>query len=246
MYPKESGMLNQERQQKILEQVRKAGAVRVSQLSEGLSVSEATIRRDLDMLHESGFLQRTHGGAVVANLASPEPPVIQRMTENILAKERIGKAAAKLVRDGETIFIGSGTTAREVARNLSDRRNLTVITNSLLVMNTLSQTENNAVIALGGLLRRKELSFIGYLTEQMLRELHPQKVFMGIYAVSLRFGLSNDDLSEVATDRVIIASASEVILLADHTKFDNIGGIDGCDRRLHANRIYCRIKGSGN
>lgn len=215
-------MLNQERQQRILELARKERVVRVSQLSEALNVSEATIRRDLDLLDETGFLQRTHGGAVVANQASPEPPVIQRMHENTQAKERIGRAAAQLIRDGETIFIGAGTTAHEVARNLSDRVNLTVISNSLLVINTLAQVENISVISLGGSLRPSELSFVGYLTEQVLGELHPQKVFMGIRAASLRFGLSNDILPEVATDRVIIKSGSEIILLADHTKFDKV------------------------
>jgi DeoR/GlpR family transcriptional regulator of sugar metabolism len=217
-----SASSTQERQQKILESLRKDGAVRVSRLSEVFNVSEATIRRDLDLLHETGFLQRTHGGAVVANPALPEPPVIQRLSENTQAKERIGRAAANLIRDGETIFIGTGTTAHEVARNLCDRRNLTVITNSLLVINTLAQAENSSVIALGGLLRSSELSFIGYLTEQALRELHPQKVFIGIHAVSLRFGLSNDILPEVATDRVIIESAPEIVLVADNTKFDKV------------------------
>lgn len=158
----------------------------------------------------------------MANLASAEPPIIQRLNENTQAKERIGRAAAKLVRDGKTIFIGIGTTAYEVARNLYDRHNLTVITNSLLVINTLSQAENSSVIAFGGLLRRSEMSFIGYLTKQVLRELHPQKVFIGIHAVSLRFGLSNDILPEVATDRVIIESVPEIVLVADHTKFDKV------------------------
>ena len=103
-------MLNQERQQKILELVRQEKVVRVNRLAESLSVSEATIRRDLNYLNETGLLQRTHGGALIATTTPPEAPVIHRMNDNAQAKKRIGKAAADLVQDGETIFIGSGTT----------------------------------------------------------------------------------------------------------------------------------------
>ncbi len=220
LMPRADCMLNQERQQKILEFIRADGTVRVSKLSDILRVSEGTIRRDLDILDTAGLIQRIHGGAIIGTPTLPEAPVISRMNENAQAKRRIGKAAADLIQEGETIFISTGTTANEVARNLCNRSNITVITNSLLVLNTLSQAENISTIGLGGLLRRSELSLIGYLTEQGLKELHPQRVFMGIRAVSLRLGLSNEMMTEVATDRVIISSAPQIVLLADHTKFD--------------------------
>jgi DeoR/GlpR family transcriptional regulator of sugar metabolism len=215
-------VFNHERQQKILELLQANARVRVSELSDSLGVSEATVRRDLEKLQEQGRIQRTHGGAILAERAAPEPPVLQRTAENTDEKRRIGQAAAALIRDGETVFIGSGTTTLEVARSLVGRRNLTVITNALTVVNTLAHQDGMTVIATGGVLRPSELSFIGHLTEQALKELRPQKVIMGIRAISLSDGLTNDYLPEVSTDRVIIRSAPEVILVADHTKFGKV------------------------
>ena len=211
-----------ERQKKILDLLEQRENARVSELSELLGVSVATVRRDLNKLREMGEIERFHGGAVISLPSAPEPPVIQRSGENIAEKERIGKAAAALVQDGDVIFIGSGTTALEVARNLVGSKNLTVITNALTVVNMLSNEESITLVTTGGIFRRSELSFIGHLAEHALSELRPQKVIMGIRAISLQDGLTNDYLPEVNTDRAIIHAASEVIVVADHTKFGKV------------------------
>jgi DeoR/GlpR family transcriptional regulator of sugar metabolism len=215
-------MFTYERQHKILQILEKNPSVRISGLSESLGVSEATVRRDLDRLCETGAIKRIHGGAVRMERTPPEAPVILRTTVNIEEKRRIGGLAAGLVNAGDTVFIGSGTTALEVARCLAGRQDLTVITNAQTVINLLSQEEGITLIGTGGFLRSSELSFIGYLAEQALRELRPQKVIMGIRAVSLDQGLTNDYIPEVSTDRVIIQSAPEVVLVADHTKFGKV------------------------
>jgi len=215
-------MFTYERHHRILQILEKNPSVRVSDLSSSLGVSEATARRDLDRMHETGQIRRIHGGAVLAVKSTPEAPVLQRSTDCSEEKRRIGKLASTLVADGDTIFIGSGSTTQEVARNLVGRQNLTVITNALTVVNTLSQEDGISLVVTGGLLRSSELSFIGHLTEQALRELRPQKVIMGIRAISLDEGLTNDYLPEVSTDRVIIQSAPEVILVADHSKFGQV------------------------
>lgn len=211
-----------ERQKKILGLLEQRENARVSELSELLGVSVATIRRDLNKLREMGEIKRFHGGAVISLPSAPEPPVIQRSGENIAEKERIGKVAAALVHDGDVIFIGSGTTALEVARNLVGSKNLTVITNALTVVNMLSNDESITLVTTGGIFRRSELSFIGHLAEHALSELRPQKVIMGIRAISLQDGLTNDYLPEVNTDRAIIHAASEVIVVADHSKFGKV------------------------
>jgi DeoR/GlpR family transcriptional regulator of sugar metabolism len=211
-----------ERQKKILGLLEQRENARVSELSELLGVSVATIRRDLNKLREMGEIKRFHGGAVISLPSAPEPPVIQRSGENIAEKERIGKVAATLVQDGDVIFIGSGTTALEVARNLVGSKNLTVITNALTVINMLSNVESITLVTTGGIFRRSELSFIGHLAEHALSELRPQKVIMGIRAISLQDGLTNDYLPEVNTDRAIIHAASEVIVVADHSKFGKV------------------------
>lgn len=215
-------MLDQERDNEIIKLLRLNGNVRVSELSKLLEVSEATIRRDLDNLHEKGQILRVHGGAVKNEISEPELPVILRKAEMADEKKRIGKAMANLINENETVFLGSGTTAEAVALNLVGRQNITVIANSLTVINILIQENGISLIATGGLFRKSELSFIGYITEQTLRELRPQKVIMGIRAISLTAGLTNDYLPEVSTDRVIIQSAPEVYLVADHTKFEKV------------------------
>lgn len=214
--------LNNKRWRKIIEILEQNSDVRVSELSEMLDVSEATIRRDLDKLSERELVERVHGGAILAKPASPQPPVLQRTGENVVEKQRIGLASAALIEEGETVFIGSGTTTMEVAQYLKGRQNLTVITNALTVLNIMAEEKDITVISTGGLLRLSELSFIGHITEQALEELRPQKVIMGMRAISVIEGLTNEYLPEVATDRVIIKSAPEVIIVADHTKFRKV------------------------
>lgn len=218
-------MFNHERERKIIELLKTNSSARVSDLSEIFGVSETTIRRDLERLQEIGTIKRVHGGAVFSEKAAPEPPVILRRAEQSQEKEHIGKAAAGLVKNGETIFIGSGTTTEALVVNLKGRTDLTVITNSMIVVNILAQEEGITVISTGGLFRSSEYSFIGYLTEQALEELRPSKVFMGIRAISLSRGLTNDYMPEVSTDRVIINAAPEIILMADHAKFGKVSTV---------------------
>jgi DeoR/GlpR family transcriptional regulator of sugar metabolism len=215
-------MLMVERQNRILRILQDNPSVRVVDLSEVLGVSEATVRRDLDRMSQEGRIKRIHGGAVPAASAAAEAPVVLRSAENQEEKSRIGKSAANLIKEGDTVFIGSGSTALQVARYLAGRQNVTVITNALTVVTLLSQEEGIHLIVTGGFVRRSELSFIGHLTELALHELHPQKVIMGMRAVSIQEGLTNDYLPEVSTDRVIVHAAPQVILVADHTKFGHV------------------------
>lgn len=218
-------MLSAERQREILRLIRERRRATVAELSERFGVSPATVRRDLDVLEGEGVIRRSHGGAVVAERAAPEPPIIQRMMENEEEKRRIGQAAAKLIQDGETIFLGSGTTTFEVARHLVGKKNLTVITNALNIVNLLAEQPDITVVVTGGLLRHSELSMIGHITEQTLKELRANKVIMGMRAISVQEGLTSDYLPETMTDRAIIQSASEVILVADHSKFGKVSTV---------------------
>ncbi len=210
-----------ERQNQILQILARNQRISVAEVCELFDVSEATARRDLEALAEQGRLQRVHGGAIALSEAPPEAPILQREREQAAEKIRIGLAAAALVQDGETVFLGSGSTVLEAARALRTR-SLTVITNSLPVINVLAGLENIQVICLGGMLRDSELSFIGHITEQALAEVRADKVLLGIRAVSLEHGLTNDYLPETMTDRAILQAGREVILLADHTKFGRV------------------------
>jgi DeoR/GlpR family transcriptional regulator of sugar metabolism len=208
-----------ERQQQIVRLLNRQQRISVTEICEQFSISEATARRDLEALAEQGKLQRVHGGAILVEQVPPELPILQRESEQAGEKQRIGQAAAALVRDGETVFLSSGTTVLEAARALRGRHNLTVITNSLAVVNALAGAEGVTVICLGGMLRNSELSFIGHITEQALAELRADKVLIGTRAISLEHGLTHDYLPETVTDRAILKAAREIIVLADHTKF---------------------------
>jgi DeoR family transcriptional regulator of aga operon len=212
-------MSKAERKEKIRQFIYQAGRATVAELCALFEVSEATVRRDLEELDAEGIVNRVHGGAVRPDTLSPEPPVFERTHEQTEAKTCIGQAAAALIADGETVFLGSGSTVLAVARRLKQRRNLTVISNSLPAINLLADAPDVTVIALGGLLRSSELSLIGHIAEQSLAELRADKVVMGIRAVHLERGLTNDYLPETMTDRAIVRLSAQVILVADHTKF---------------------------
>ena len=214
-----------ERQKQILSLLARQRRLSVMEIVKQFSISEATARRDLESLTAQGKAQRVHGGVIAVEQAPPELPILERENEQREEKIRIGRAAASLVADHESLFLGSGTTVLEVARNLRGRKNLTVITNSLSVLNLLADVPELTVISLGGMLRDSEFSFIGHITEQALIEVHADKVFMGTRGVSLEHGLTNDYLQETLTDRAILKIGREVIIVADHTKVNRVSTV---------------------
>ena len=214
----ELALSNIERQQTILRHLDTYRRISVPDICAEFGVSETTARRDLEALADQGLLQRIHGGAILVRRAGTRVPILQRSQEQSAEKQRIGRAAAALVQDGETVFLGSGTTVLEVARNLRGRRNLTVLTNSLPVLTTLAGLEGITLVGLGGMLRDSELSLIGHITEQALAEVRADRVIMGIRALSLEQGLTNDFLPETLTDRAIQRIGGQVIVVADRTK----------------------------
>jgi DeoR/GlpR family transcriptional regulator of sugar metabolism len=214
-----------ERQKQILSLLSQHGRLSVAEIVSQFSISEATARRDLETLASQGKAQRVHGGVMALEQAPPELSILERESEQADEKTRIGRAAASLVGNHETVFLGSGTTVLEIARNLRDHKNLTVITNSLPVLNNLAGKQEITVVSLGGMLRESELSFIGHITEQALSEVRVDKVFMGTRGVSLENGLTNDYLQETLTDRAILRIGREVIIVADHTKVNRVATV---------------------
>jgi len=215
-------MIKEERLQRILQIIQKDGHATAGNLARDFYVSEITIRRDLGELAERGFIHRAHGGAVINTPHSQEPPIIQRQSREKDCKEAIAREAAALIQDGESIYIGSGSTTAYVAHYLSNIKQLTVVTNALNISTDLAIEPNITVVVLGGMMRKEELSLIGHIAEQSLREVTFDKVIIGIPAVDIKAGLTNDYLPEVVTDRMILNRAREVILVADHTKVGKV------------------------
>ncbi|EKD87641.1 MAG: DeoR family transcriptional regulator [uncultured bacterium] len=215
-------LYNVERQERILQLLNEKKRISVDEICELFSISKATARRDLEVLTEQKSVSRVHGGAVSLKTAPPESPFLQRETAQAEEKKSIGKACAQLVQNGETVFLGSGTTVLEVAKELKDRKGLTIVTNSLPVLNLLSGIPNISVIGLGGLFRESELSFIGQITERALDEIRVDKVIIGIHAIHLELGLTNDYLPEAMTDKAIMKAGNQVIVVTDHTKINTV------------------------
>jgi DeoR/GlpR family transcriptional regulator of sugar metabolism len=210
------------RQTHILKVVEERGQVTVREISELFDISDATVRRDLFEMDRQGKLRRMHGGAVTAVQALREPPVTLRCSEQSAEKQQIGRAAAQLLRPGETVFLGSGTTVTEMARRIPDSIKLTVISNSFPVLTELNTSPNIELIAIGGMLRKSEQSMVGHVAEQNLREFRADRVFMGIRSISPVHGFTNDDFPDTTFDRALFNITSQVIVLADHSKFGRI------------------------
>jgi DeoR/GlpR family transcriptional regulator of sugar metabolism len=213
-----------ERLNQIIELLSQQGKLTVSEIVEHFSVSEATARRDLNSLASEGLIKRFYGGAILNQKAAPEEPILRRTHDQEEEKERIGKMAAAQIQNEETIFLGSGTTVLQVAKNLADLT-LTVITNSLPIINLMADWPNITLIALGGQFRASERSFIGHITEKSLQDLRADKVIIGIRAVSMEHGLTNDYLAETLTDRNILQMGQKVMVVADHTKFGRVSTV---------------------
>jgi DeoR/GlpR family transcriptional regulator of sugar metabolism len=220
-------MLKKERQRKILEIVERSGHVEVEQLASTLAVSVMTIRRDLTELDELGFIERVHGGALLPRQTTvrEELPVIERSKEKPEIKERIGRAVAALVQDGEKIFLGSGSTTAAVATALLHHRNLTVVTNALNIANILMTAPQIKLAIIGGFLRRSELSLIGYFAENSLHGLQVDKLVIGIRGIDPVKGLTSDNMEELITDQAIMSTSKTIIVVTDHSKFGHVAAI---------------------
>ncbi len=214
-------MLKEVRHSRIRDLLDERGELRISEINKALDVSEATVRRDLDELAAQGRIRRTHGGALRAEV-DYEPPHHLREETNSGEKDLIAGAAATLVKDNETIFLGTGTTVANMVPHLKDLRGLRVITNSLPVIVQLANRDDVELIVIGGLFRHSEGSIVSPLADEAIRQLRADQVFMGIRAINTEQGLTNSSIDEATTDRTILRVAEHRVILADHSKFGQV------------------------
>ncbi|MFA9398305.1 MAG: DeoR/GlpR family DNA-binding transcription regulator [Clostridiaceae bacterium] len=214
-------MFSQERKQSILNKLELEGTVLVSKLSKEFEVSEVTIRRDIKELEEKSLLTRTFGGAVPIEFKKFEPSFNEKKDKYLDEKIKIGKVAASLIKDDDTILLDSGTTTLEIARNLT-AKNLTVITNSLDISLLLSNKNNINLIIIGGSYRLPTRSIVGALTLDIINKFIVDKAFIGVNCVSIKNGLTTPDINEALTKKAMINIANNVIIVADHSKFNKI------------------------
>ena len=218
-------MLAHQRQQKILDQVTAEGAVKVADLGAALSVSDMTIRRDVNELVARGLVERVHGGVTLPRSASVFEPGFSAKSElDRDAKAAIARAAARFVRPGTSIGISGGTTTHALAQELLDVPDITVVTNSLPVaevFHTGGRTDQTVLLTGGQ--RTPSYALVGPLTVSALQSIHLDMLFLGTHGVDIESGLTCPNLMEAQTNQALVASSRRVIVLADHTKWGTLG-----------------------
>lgn len=216
-----------QRRAAILDEVARNQMVSVVDLSERFQVSEVSIRRDLDRLTQHGLLKRVHGGAVAIPDTALSQSYNAKIQQNIEEKESIGRAAAKLIKGGDQLIFDASTTGLQVARNISgdllSSGNLTIITASLPIVLELGHWKGLHVILLGGIYLPEFRSFVGPQTLSNLEGLYPDKAFIGTDGITLSRGATGSNILESEVDRAMARAASEVILVADSSKINQVG-----------------------
>jgi DeoR/GlpR family transcriptional regulator of sugar metabolism len=209
-----------ERRQQILKLLGKDERVSVAELATRFGVSLSSIRRDLNYLHGSGWVQRTYGGALGQVRSSYETPFSERSVSHREEKNRIGKAAAQLIEPGETVCIDGGTTTECMIAYLAEKSPLTVATFGLNIATRLVCCEDIIAIILGGILHRPSLTLGGVLTldDAQSYNLRFDKAFIAASGVSAEGGITNASLEEIPMKRRTMAAAKQTILLADSSK----------------------------
>jgi DeoR family transcriptional regulator, aga operon transcriptional repressor len=208
-----------ERRALILEKLGADGQVDVNALSSELKVSEVTIRNDLSRLEEKNMLIRARGGAIKLERVGLDSNLSDKSKLHYEEKKQIGRAAAQLVEEGDTIILDSGTTTLEIARNLHKLSDLTVITNALNVASQLAEHPATNVIIPGGFLRKNALSLVGTTAEESFRNFFCDKLFLAVDGFSTTHGLSTPNVEEAHLNRIMMAVSRQVIVVADSSKF---------------------------
>jgi DeoR/GlpR family transcriptional regulator of sugar metabolism len=225
-------LLAEQRRALILDEVRRRGGVRVNELTRKLSVSDMTVRRDLDALARQGVIEKVHGGAVpVVEASTHEPGFEAKSTLELTAKEDIARAAATMAVPGSAIALSGGTTTYALAQHLLDVTELTVVTNSVRVAEVFHAAQRltggpragAATVVLTGGVRTPSDSLVGPVADQAIGSLHFDVLFLGVHGISVEAGLSTPNLAEAETNRRFVQSARRVVVVADHTKWGTVG-----------------------
>jgi DeoR/GlpR family transcriptional regulator of sugar metabolism len=218
-------VLARQRQAVILEDVRRTGGVRVSELVDRLGVSDMTIRRDLEVLARRGLIEKVYGGATaLVGRSTDEPGFEAKSVRQLPQKEAIAAVAAGLIRPGTAIGLSAGTTTWMLARVLDDVPDLTVVTNSIKVADMLQRGERaDRTVVLTGGVRTPSEALVGPVAVQALRTLHLDMVFLGVHGIAPGPGFTTPNLNESETNRALVEAGGRLVVLADHTKWGTVG-----------------------
>ena len=213
-------MTTYERRQSLIDMLHKQPGLRVSELAEALDVSQGTVRNDLNALEDEGRLKRVHGGATLTDQDQfQNDSFVRRYHQNVAAKHAIAREAALLVMDGDSVLLDASSTSYYLARALSERNKLRVMTNGFEVARELAQNSTNTVILIGGVVNNDSSSVTGLLSEQIIADMHVEKAFFSCSGFSVERGMTEVHFEEAQLKRKAIESSKQVIALVDSSKF---------------------------
>ena len=215
-------MLAIERRNAILEKLQVERRVVVSELSDLYDVSEETIRRDLDKLENDGYAIKSYGGAVLNENSNLDLPFNVRKNRNILGKQKIAATIGDMIRDGENIMLDASSTAVAIAKAIKNKKDLTVITNSLEIALELIEAPGCNVISTGGLATGSSFALVGHMTDKIIRSYYVDKAIISSKGIDLSAGFTDSDERHANNKRSMLEAAKERILAVDHSKFDKI------------------------
>lgn len=219
-----------ERLNKVVAYLEERGNAKISELAVDLRVSESTVRRDLDILVREGRIQRTHGGAIwIRHQSSYEHVYSEKMLIRMEQKKRIGACCAEMVRDGDTLFLDSGTTTFQIAQSIKKKKNLTVFTYDLAIATIVDFDPSTTVVVTGGVKREDYNVVVGGMTEDFISRIHFETLFLSADAIDAEFGISNTNLPEVSIKSKLCRSAERVVLAADSSKYGKLAMVKVCE-----------------
>ncbi|MEN6316638.1 MAG: DeoR/GlpR family DNA-binding transcription regulator [Clostridiaceae bacterium] len=219
-------MFGIERRSKMMSMLYDKKSILVQEAAVVFGVTEETIRRDLKELEQQGLLSRTYGGAVLADDTRTEAPLNIREGINIEGKDSIGRYAAGLVNDGDTILLDASTSSLYVAKHIKDKKGLTVITNAEPIIFELSGSDDITLICTGGILRNKSLSYVGRAAENAINNYYANKLFFSCKGFSPIRDLTDSNEQESEIRKTMLRCSNQAIFLCDHTKFDKVGYVN--------------------
>jgi DeoR family transcriptional regulator, fructose operon transcriptional repressor len=216
---KRSFAVVQSRGNRILDLIQGKGFIGIANLARELNVSEMTIRRDLERMEAEGLVRRTPGGAMAESRTRAGIEFSARQRVNPAEKERIGRLAAGLVQEGQTIYLDAGTTVFAMIQYLKHFQRLQIVTNSLPIQAKLVEISDLDVFLVGGQVLKLTVSLVGTLAVDNLSNLRFDQVFLGTSGIDVDRGLAHDSMEEIPVKRAAAAAGAKVIVLADHSKF---------------------------
>ena len=214
-------MLASQRRQRIAQALQRDGAVRVADLVSLLGVSDMTVRRDLDVMQQAGLLTKVHGGAIVPGNSADEPGFEAKLSQHPDEKVAIARAAAALVRPGNSIAVSAGTTTWALARWLPP--GITVLTNSISLAEELRRSKHESTVILTGGTRTPSNALVGPVADAAIRSLYVDVLILGVHGMDPEAGFTTPNIAEADTNRTLVSCARRTVVVADHTKWRTVG-----------------------